>query len=157
DSGQTVKLVALVRSAGTAKPGGVVTFFDGNTPIATASLDEDGDAVTNVKFAVGTHPLTAVYGATPAFAGSTSPVVTETIVAPAAVREFPIPTFQSNATSIARGPDGNLWFTEGLTGAIGRITPAGAITEFTTGITAGAQPNEITAGPDGNLWFTEQF
>jgi len=29
------------------------------------------------------------------------------------------------------------------------------ITEFSAGITAGAQPYGITAGPDGNLWFTE--
>ena len=28
-------------------------------------------------------------------------------------------------------PDGNLWFTDAGTPAIGRITPAGAITEFT--------------------------
>src|SRR5262249_41299087 len=32
---------------------------------------------------------------------------------------------------------------------------AGAVTEFSTGITAGSHPNAITAGPDGNLWFTE--
>ena len=32
------------------------------------------------------------------------------------------------------GPDGNLWFADhGATGAIGRITPSGAIHEFTTG------------------------
>ena len=36
-----------------------------------------------------------------------------------------------------------------------RITPLGAVTEFSTGITAGARPGYITAGPDGNLWFTE--
>jgi len=30
---------------------------------------------------------------------------------------------------IASGPDGNLWFTE-PTGKIGRLTPAGALTEF---------------------------
>src|ERR1700687_3806642 len=32
---------------------------------------------------------------------------------------------------------------------------AQVVTEFSTGITAGAQPWAITAGPDGNLWFTE--
>jgi len=29
------------------------------------------------------------------------------------------------------------------------------VTEFSTGITAGANPQGITAGPDGNVWFTE--
>src|SRR4030095_8203584 len=32
---------------------------------------------------------------------------------------------------------------------------AQVVTEFSTGITAGAAPFGITAGPDGNLWFTE--
>jgi Collagen triple helix repeat (20 copies) len=56
---------------------------------------------------------------------------------------------------IAAGPDGNLWFTERAGNRIGRVTPAGTITEFTTGITANSGPYEIAAGPDGNLWFTE--
>ena len=33
--------------------------------------------------------------------------------------------------------------------------PAGTVTEFSTGITAGSEPLGITAGPEGNLWFTE--
>src|SRR5258705_9559905 len=33
---------------------------------------------------------------------------------------------------------------------------AQVVTEFSVGITAGAQPAAIAAGPDGNLWFTEQ-
>jgi streptogramin lyase len=57
---------------------------------------------------------------------------------------------------IAKGPDGNLWIAEsGLTGAIARVTPAGAVTEFTTGLTP-SDPWDITAGPDGNLWFVSQ-
>ncbi len=61
---------------------------------------------------------------------------------------------------IAAGPDGNLWFTEELGNQIGRITPAGKITEFTLPTncgdsTFGCQPFGITAGPDGNLWFAE--
>jgi streptogramin lyase len=55
---------------------------------------------------------------------------------------------------IAAGPDGNLWFTEENGNRIGRITPGGAISEFTAGLSAGAKPVEITAGPVG-LWFTE--
>ena len=61
---------------------------------------------------------------------------------------------------ITAGPDGAVWFTEqGSPGAIGRITTAGAITEFRAGdvpgFTADAQPADIVAGPDGALWFTE--
>ena len=68
------------------------------------------------------------------------------------------PRYTPTATpwrGIAAGPDGNLWFTEPAAGRIGRITPTGTVTEFSTGIGTGSGPWDITAGPDGNLWFTE--
>jgi hypothetical protein len=37
---------------------------------------------------------------------------------------------------------------------IGRITPAGQITEYPL-LSSSCAPEDITAGPDGNLWFTE--
>src|SRR3981081_2362967 len=55
---------------------------------------------------------------------------------------------------ITDGPDGNVWFvTSGnhSTNYIGKITPAGAITMFTQGITDAA---DITGGHDGNVWYT---
>ncbi|MHB1536539.1 MAG: Vgb family protein, partial [Acidimicrobiales bacterium] len=55
---------------------------------------------------------------------------------------------------ITAGPDGNLWFTENGGDKVGRITPAGAITEYPLP-TANSGPDGITAGPDGNVWFTE--
>jgi streptogramin lyase len=62
----------------------------------------------------------------------------------------------SGPFDITAGPDGNLWFTEIDEGnRIGRITPSGAITEFSRGIRPGGGPTEIAGGPDGNLWFTE--
>ena len=35
------------------------------------------------------------------------------------------------------------------------MTPDGVATEFSAGISPGAQPVNIVMGPDGNLWFTE--
>jgi virginiamycin B lyase len=69
------------------------------------------------------------------------------------VTEFTIPTARSQPLGIAAGPDGALWFTEGI-GKIGRITTAGVATEFPVP-TVASQPGEIAAGPDGALWFTE--
>jgi YD repeat-containing protein len=57
-------------------------------------------------------------------------------------------------SAITRGPDGNLWFTENNANRIGRITPAGQITEFDLP-NANSSPTHIIAGPDGALWFTE--
>ncbi len=71
------------------------------------------------------------------------------------VTEFSLPG-GSKPEGIAAGPDGNVWFTEaGGKGAIGKITPAGVITQYTAGLSSNGQPMGITAGPDGNLWFTE--
>src|SRR5215831_2795257 len=72
------------------------------------------------------------------------------------VTEFPIPdALTPRPEGITRGPDGNLWFAENTSSRIGRITPAGVITEFSAGITPNSGPGAITRGPDGNLWFTE--
>ena len=41
-----------------------------------------------------------------------------------------IPTAVSAPTQITAGPDGNVWFTEQNTSAIGRVTTAGTVTEL---------------------------
>jgi virginiamycin B lyase len=83
------------------------------------------------------------------------------------IAEFNIPTPNTAPEGICLGPDGNVWFVEvaghgvvhlpngseaGI-GGLGRITPAGQITEYslppaTSGI-------GIAAGPDGNLWIAD--
>jgi streptogramin lyase len=70
----------------------------------------------------------------------------------ALVAEFPIPTVNATPEGITVGPDGNLWFTE-RAGKIGRITTAGAITEFP--LPTPVIASWLTTGPGGNLWFTE--
>jgi len=59
------------------------------------------------------------------------------------------PTFRS---LIAAGPDGNLWVTLGVNG-IAKVTPFGSVTEYKTGLNAGADVCSVAAGPDGNVWF----
>jgi streptogramin lyase len=69
------------------------------------------------------------------------------------IAEFPILTGGSTPQGITAGPDGNLWFAESMGGnRIGRITPTGAITDF-TGLTGA--PFWIASGPGGSLWVTE--
>src|SRR4051794_8670691 len=53
--------------------------------------------------------------------------------------EFNLPTLNSNPVGISAGPDGNIWFTELDNNAIGRLSPAGVLTEFPIP-TPGAQP-----------------
>src|SRR5262249_43850111 len=81
--------------------------------------------------------------------GSTTTALSTAVVVQAtanpSIREFGIPTPNGQPIGITRGPDGDLWFTERH--AIGRITPAGVITEFSQGLAPGSSPVEITAGP----------
>jgi virginiamycin B lyase len=70
------------------------------------------------------------------------------------IKEYPLPTSGVGPDAIALGSDGNVWFTEDVGDAIGRITPTGTITEFPVP-TSGTSLRGIAAGPDGNLWFTE--
>jgi streptogramin lyase len=73
------------------------------------------------------------------------------------VTEFGLPRTATTATvpwAIIAGPDGNLWFTEGDlgfgSGGLGRITPAGVVTEFWGESLDYA--GGIVAGADGNIW-----
>ncbi len=67
------------------------------------------------------------------------------------IAEFPLPHPQSGIQALASGPDGNVWFITDATRTVGKITPAGAITEYPL---TGGSPWDLTAGPDGNLWVT---
>lgn len=81
------------------------------------------------------------------------------------------PTTEWAPYGVARGPDGNVWFTQ-VPDVVGRITPSGQVTEFqvpsvpistTTGspspqpvtVMSDPTPREIVAGPDGAMWFVE--
>lgn len=57
---------------------------------------------------------------------------------------------------VVRAPDGNLWFTDDVHSLIGRVTPNGKYSLFTSGLTRWhSGPQYIAVGPDGALWFTE--
>jgi virginiamycin B lyase len=45
------------------------------------------------------------------------------------ITEFTLPTSNVDLQLITAGPDGDVWFAAGA-GSLGRITPAGVITEF---------------------------
>jgi virginiamycin B lyase len=71
------------------------------------------------------------------------------------ITELPLPTGSTDPWENTTGPDGNIWYTDPSTDAIGMINPTtDAVSEFTIP-TATAGPRWITEGPDGNLWFTE--
>jgi virginiamycin B lyase len=56
--------------------------------------------------------------------------------------------------TMTRGADGALWFVHSNPAGIGRIDPAGKVTDFPIPASFGPELAGITAGPDGGLWFT---
>jgi virginiamycin B lyase len=83
------------------------------------------------------------------------------------ITDFPLPTTEANPmgslsfgvgpTAIVAGPDGAMWFIESGADKVGRITAAGAVTEFDLPERdrMHANPEDITVGPDGAIYVTE--
>jgi virginiamycin B lyase len=136
------------------------------SPLTVALVDSDGSGATHLSLSSLTAPTT---GITLSFNGTTIPNPTITASASGATSGHALLTLSGGTgtitpfttgitgdpTYITAGPDGALWFTERGHDRIGRITVGGTVTEYSTGLSAGAEPYRITAGSDGALWFTE--
>lgn len=80
---------------------------------------------------------------------------------PDKLKQFKVPTSGSAPEHIIRASDGNFWFTESFVGStnglanhnIGRITPAGQVTEFTA--CNQCFPTDLVQGSDGDIYFTK--
>lgn len=80
----------------------------------------------------------------------------------ARLKQFKVPTADSQPRAIANGSDGNRWFTEGteFTNApakLARITPAGGVTEFAPEVADGCNScilTDLAQGPDEILYVT---
>jgi streptogramin lyase len=76
------------------------------------------------------------------------------------LKQFRVPTAGGSPEHITRASDGNFWFTESFVNdqnaqghKVGRITPAGQITEFQ--VCDFCFPTDIVQGSDGILYFTK--
>src|SRR5687767_2951478 len=79
--GQPVTFTATVKAVGGGgTPTGTVTFKDASATLGTGSVDGLGKAtLTTSSLALGTHPITAVYGGDSSLAGSTSDVLQQAV------------------------------------------------------------------------------
>jgi hypothetical protein len=76
--GAAVKFTATVTSSG-GTPTGTVTFKDGSSTLGSGTLSSGKAKYTTSTLAVGSHSITAVYGGSTSYSGSTSPVLTQTV------------------------------------------------------------------------------
>jgi hypothetical protein len=76
--GQSVTFTATVTSSGGTPPG-QVTFKDGSTTLGTATLASGKATLATKTLSVGSHSITAVYGGSTDFSGSTSAVLSQVV------------------------------------------------------------------------------
>jgi virginiamycin B lyase len=73
------------------------------------------------------------------------------------IKEFDIPTSNSQPYCVAGAADKSIWFTESDGNKIGRLDPAtGKVTEFSIP-TANSHTRELTIAADGSVWFAENM
>jgi uncharacterized protein (TIGR03437 family) len=79
--GQQLTLTAGVNviTPASGNPTGSVQFFAGGNPLGSASLNSGMASVTTSVLAVGTYPITAVYGGDSNFDGDTSAVINQVV------------------------------------------------------------------------------
>jgi streptogramin lyase len=140
------------KAIGKITPSGEITEYT----IATHGGNSN-DKVFGIALGADGNMWFADQGATRAI-GKVNTAALDANPAATAITEYTIETNGGNQSSepyyIALGADGNMWFTDkGTTRAIGKITPHGAIEEYST--LAGSNPRGIAPGPEGNMWFTD--
>ena len=135
-----VTFTATVTSTG-GTPTGTVTFKDGASTLSTATLASGKATFKTSALAVGVHSITAIYGGSGNFNGSTSSALTETVHkanSSAAVTSSLNPssfgtvvTFTATVSSTAGTPGGTVTFKDGAS-TLGTGTLASGKATFKT-------------------------
>jgi virginiamycin B lyase len=128
-------------------PDGNLWYTTGVGLIGRVSMDGTISEIT-VRIGSDIHGIVVGPDSNLWFAETNSNVIGRMSVTGAFV-EFVTPSLVGQPNEITRGSDGNLWFTDRVSG-LGRVTTQGTITDVVPLLGPGA----ITSGPDGNLWFT---
>ena len=130
--GASVTFTATVTTTGSTPLTGTVTIYDGTTVLGSGTLSGGATAfaLSTSSLTAGTHSITAVYGGDSANAGSTSPVLSQVIVAPT----FTITTPSTPATPLS-GQTTTSTFT---------VTPTGTTTVPITFVCNGVPDATVT-------------
>ena len=74
--------------------------------------------------------------------------------ASAATTVFPVPTSNAGLARITTAPDGSMWFVETNANKVGRITPAGQISEYTLPAQTvdDTDVKDLDIAADGTVW-----
>jgi hypothetical protein len=154
-NGTTVTLTAVV-SASSGTPTGTVTFYYGTTPLGTGTLNGSGVATLGTKaLPAGTDSVSAVYGGSKSFTGSTSSAVkvtitsvlgatTTTLSAPSSASSGTAVTLTATVSAASGSPTGTVTFYNGTAVlGTGTLNNSSAATLSTTTLPVGV--DSVTA------------
>jgi virginiamycin B lyase len=72
---------------------------------------------------------------------------------PAQIMEYPVPP-GSHPHDVAPAPDGSIWYTAQVSGALGKLDPATGYGRHIP-LGSGSSPHGVIVGPDGAPWITD--
>ena len=72
---------------------------------------------------------------------------------PAAIQEYPVPP-GTHPHDVAPAPDGSVWYTAQISGALGKLDPETGETRHIP-LGSGSSPHGVIVGPDGAPWITD--
>jgi len=69
------------------------------------------------------------------------------------IQEYPVPP-GTHPHDVAPAPDGSVWYTAQISGALGKLDPASGETRHIP-LGSGSSPHGVIVGPDGAPWITD--
>lgn len=72
---------------------------------------------------------------------------------PSAIQEYPVPP-GTHPHDVAPAPDGSVWYTAQISGALGKLDPETGETRHIP-LGSGSSPHGVIVGPDGAPWITD--
>jgi virginiamycin B lyase len=146
-----VPTAAAFPQAITAGPDGNMWFVDATPTASDVGKATTAGAMTVMNLGAGTSNYLSIAAGPDGNMWVAAPTFIAQVSTTGFMWQFPLPT-GADAVGIAAGPDGNMWFLDSGT-KIGRITAAGAVTEFPIPGATASTRGGIALGPDGNMWF----
>ena len=142
--GQSVTLTATITPPAGAGPSGTVQFYDNGAALGPAETVSGGAAtLTTSSLALGTHPITAIYGGDGNFSGATTTGAFDQVVNQAATTT----TLASTLNPSVSGQAVTFTATVAVT-APGAATLSGTVTFYDNGTAIGSGPvGSLTPGP----------
>jgi hypothetical protein len=148
-AGQAVTFTAAVTSGG-GTPTGTVTFKDGAAVLGTGTLAGGIASFTTASLTLGSHTITAVYGGSASFTGSTSSALIQAVSTPAdslklrAMQVLAAPVeAQASGQAISGAVDAAI--SEGFSDGGMLVTPDGNGVRFNFAADPDAKPTETVA------------